>query len=224
MEFFMPIVKPENASMKAIEILHLQRASARAAVRATAENVAQLERRAAKAESQEAERLVALIVAGGPSADRPAGVDPDLVADLVAARRDASINAKVLATLESAAAQAAAELQTAETAVVSAVDTMFFEEDVEEARQIAHFMNEVDRRGRALLHLSIANEMNGQRPPQEVCGVLARLDVPLLDRRTVAVSVLKYGDQAAAQLRETRRAALIAGDVFEEDASYKRVS
>jgi hypothetical protein len=186
---------------------------------AASERVAKAESYALRAETVEAERLVALIASDGPTMDCRAGIDPDLVAELNAARRDASINVKVIAALDAAVTQATVECKGAEAAVIVAVDTLLCDEDIEEARQITHLMDEVDRRGRAFLHLSVANEMNGRRPPHEVTNVLARLDAPLLDRRTVAINLIKYGDQAAANRCEIRRASLIAGDAIEEDAA-----
>ena len=155
----------------------------------------------------------------GPSADLPAAIDMGLAAELAASRTDVAIKAKALATLEAAHSEAVAAMQSAEAAVVAAVDALFLAEDIEAARQVAHHMDEAHRLGRALLHLAVANEMDGRHVPQEAADVLQRLDVPLLDRRTIAVNLSKYGDQAAAKRCAARRAALIAGEATEEVAA-----
>ena len=51
-----------------------------------------------------------------------------------------------------------------------------------------------------------------QPQPSEVTEVLARLDVPLVDRHDIAINLMKQGDTAAAARRAARRAALIAGE------------
>lgn len=90
--------------------LYRSRSAARAALKATtesadrarrvsaaaAERITKAESKALRAETAEAERLVALISADGPSTDCRAGIDPDLVAELNSARRDASIKVRVL--------------------------------------------------------------------------------------------------------------------------------
>ena len=62
--------------------------------------------------------------------------------------------------------------------------------------------------GKALLSLTIANELHGgfTQPPQEVTAVLGRLDLPVIDRRDIAINLMKYGDHFAATQRASRRA------------------
>jgi hypothetical protein len=60
--------------------------------------------------------------------------------------------------------------------------------------------------------LTIANEVNGIHPPSEVTDVLARLDMPLIDRRHIAINLTRDGDVLGAAKRSARRAALIAGE------------
>jgi hypothetical protein len=172
-----------------------------------------LEQRAAQAESAQAAQLADAIAAGGPSADLPAAIDDGLASALVSARSDLSIKSKAFASLKQAHAKAQTDLASAQAAVVAAVDQMFVAEDIEGARQIAHHLNEAIRLGKALLHLMIAEEVNGRaHPTSEVTEVLARLDLPLIDRHHVAINLMKDGDVLGAAKRAARRAALIAGE------------
>jgi hypothetical protein len=171
-----------------------------------------LEERLAQAEAAQAAQLADAIAAGGPSADFPSAIDDGLASALVSARSDLSIKSKALGSLKRAHAKAQADLAAAERTVVAAVDQIFRDEDITSARQVAHHLDETIRLGKALLHLSIAEEVNGRHPPSEVTEVLARLDLPLIDRHHVAINLMKDGDVLGAAKRSARRAALIAGE------------
>jgi hypothetical protein len=185
-----------------------------------AETVRTLEQRAAQAEAAQAAQLAEAIAAGGPNADLSSAVDDNLASALASARFDLSVKSKARASLEGAHAAAQADLVAAEAAVIAAVDKIFADESIEQARQLSHCLDEAQRLGKALLFLSIADEMNGLRTqPPKVTEILGRLDLPLLDRREVATNFLRFGDTDAAARRNARRAAMIRGDVDEEEQS-----
>jgi hypothetical protein len=106
-----------------------------------------------------------------------------------------------------------AEVHIAEAAVAAAVDKLFDDEDIETARLLSYHLTEALRIGQELLFGSIAREMSDrkQAPPQ-VVEALAKLDLPLLDRRTVAINLWKQGDTAANARRSARRAKMISGE------------
>jgi hypothetical protein len=131
-------------------------------------------------------------------------------AALASAKVDHVLAAKRLTVAQGVQAHAELEARTAEAQVENAVDDMFREEDIAAAREVSHRLNEAIRLGTGLLHLAVAMELNGRGPqPPEVTEVLARLDLPVIDRRDIAVNFMKHGDTAAAAKRADRRAALI---------------
>jgi hypothetical protein len=174
-----------------------------------ADRVRTLEQRAAQAETDQAAQLADLIAAGGPA---PTDTEPHVSPELASARHQHTLATKALQTLSDTHAKRVSELQAAEQTVINAVDQIFLEEDIESARVVAHHLDEALRLGGALLHLTTANEMhlNGYTLPREVSAVLNRLEVPLVDRRDVAVNLIKHGDSIAAARRAARRSELIA--------------
>jgi hypothetical protein len=149
----------------------------------------------------------------------PVEIDSGVASELASARLNHSIAAKALQSLSAAHAKAEANVAEAERAVVAQVDQIFREEDIEDARKVARHLDAATNLGKSLLMLAIAGELNGAQPHDEVTKVLARLDLPLVDRRHVGVNLLRDGDQAAAARRAARRAALIAGEGIEEEAA-----
>lgn len=114
-------------------------------------------------------------------------------------------------------AQTKAAVKAAEGAVVAAVDAIQNDEDIELARQLAHHLDEAVRIGTSLLSNAIADEANGRRQvPPLVAEALGKLDLPLIDRRHIAINLLK-GDRAVYAQRVARRAALIAGETIQAD-------
>ena len=178
-----------------------------------ADRVNALEQRVAQADTDQAAQLADLIAAEliAPNESSLINAQPAVTPELAAARRQHTLATKALQTLTETHARRQTELQAAERAVIDAVDQLFRDEDIESARLVAHHLDEALRLGGALLHLTVANEMhlNGYTPPREVTIVLNRLDVPLVDRRDVAVNLLKHGDSIAADRRTARRNELI---------------
>jgi hypothetical protein len=183
-------------------------------VAATAtEKVQNLERTIATAEIDQAYRLEAAIIADGPTAGLPDVAAEGLASALSSARLNASIAAKALESLQATQRKRQAEVTEAEAAVVAAVDQIQSDDDIELARQLSHHLSEAVRIGKALLFMAIADETNGRRQaPPEVTEALGKLDLPLIDRRHIAINIWKQGDTAAYAQRAARRAALIAGD------------
>jgi hypothetical protein len=179
---------------------------------AAAERLRKAETSTANSESQRADELAAAI-ASGADEQRIPPID-SLVVDEVMRnhRQDAKLKAKALAKIEQDHAAAKAALSAAERAVINAVDELFCEEDIAAARAIAHHLDEAQRLGTALLCLAIAEEITGHNPLPEVTEALRRLDLPLLDRTSIALNVLKDGDTDAAAARAERREALIRGE------------
>jgi hypothetical protein len=200
-----------SAEDSAVTLVRAQR------VKATAdERVQELEQSLDVAESEEARRLEARIVAGARTVDAsPPSLDEAIALELTNARLHANISGKALASIRAAHAKAQTELAAAERAVITLVDGMLDAEDVDVARQISHHLNEAVRIGKQLLFATMASEMHYRKaPPAEVKAALARLDLPILDRLNIATNLTKTGDTAALALRAARRAALIAGDEF----------
>lgn len=180
----------------------------------TQSKVATIERQSAAAQLEQARTLEAVIAGGG---SLPKSIDPDTSPALRNAKHYATIASKALALLQDAHAKAQAELAAAERAVIEAVDQIFREEDIESARRVLHHLDAATHLGKALLGITVASELNGHaRQPPEVTEALQRLDMPLLDRRHIAINLLKEGDTVAAAPRAARRAALIVGEAVEE--------
>lgn len=179
-----------------------------------ADKVRNLEARMAAAEVSEATILAAAIAAGGPTCEAPGPIAFVFVDDLSDLRKERAVAAAALARLASAHASALATLAATETAVVAAVDEILLEENIARAAAVAHHLDEAARLGLALLTLTIASELHGRTAqPPAVTEVLQRLDLPLIDRRSIAINLIKDGDRVAAAARAERRAALIAGEV-----------
>src|ERR1700677_442929 len=152
--------------MKILEPRYAARASARtkldAAAKAVerakrlastaAEQLKSLEQRAAQAEAADASQMAEMIAKGGlESAHSFANVDDATTQELSAARRDHSVKAKALATLEAA-----------------------------RARHVDDLLNEAQRSGVSLKFLAIALQVNGAIVPASTLRVLNRLDLPLI--------------------------------------------
>jgi hypothetical protein len=131
-------------------------------------------------------------------------------------RFDLSIKSKARASLECAHTAAQAAIAAAEAALVKAVDEIFTAEDAELEQQVAYHLDEGLRLGKQLLGRAITNEMNSRG--HMFTETLQRLDLPLLDRRHLAVNFLREGDQADATRRAARRAAIISGVLPDKEA------
>jgi hypothetical protein len=198
-----------NAEQAADTLTRAQRLAAVAADKVTA-----LEQKLEAHETGQAQRLAAAISAGRPTPTLPADIaDEGLAAELATAKSRSAVTTRALDALRAASAQAQAELAAAEAAVVAAVDSILDAGDIEIARQLSHHLSEAVRIGKQLLFTTIANETHHRKaPPAGVAEALEKLDYPMLDRRTVAINMLRTGDQAAYAQRSARRAEMIAGD------------
>jgi hypothetical protein len=181
---------------------------------AAAEQLKSLEYRASQAEAADASQMAEMIAKGGlESAHSFANVDDAATQELSAARRDHSVKAKALATLEAARDDAQTELALAERAVVAAVDQILRDEITERAKKVDDLLNEASRLGLRLKYFAVAASMHSTSVASgSILNVLDRLEAPLLDARHVPVDMAKLGDVAAFSDWTQRRAALIAGD------------
>jgi hypothetical protein len=133
---------------------------------------------------------------------------------LVSARKDQALALKRLHDRIDERVHAEAQLHAAERALAAQVDQIFVNEDIEEARQVAHLLDSAARRGKQLLLATKAGELNGKAPLPQVTQVLDRLTapLPLVDAHDIGSNFLREGDTAATARRAARRAALIAGE------------
>lgn len=186
----------------------------------TQARLSELEAASKSAIDRRGRELAKALSIAGPTTTLPAAGEEADAAALSTARVQAAIAVSALAMLKDEDAKAQADAIAAEAAVVAVVDAIFRGEDIETARQVAHHLDEGLRLGKALLHMAVADEMDGRKlQPPQVTEVLARLDLPVLDRRHVAINLLKEGDRVAAARRAARRAALIRGDIEEEQSA-----
>ena len=183
-----------------------------------AEQLKSLEQRAAQAEASDASQMAEMIAKGGlESAHSFANVDDATTQELSAARRDHSVKAKALATLEAARAEAKTDLLVAERAVVEAVDQLLSDEIAARARHVDDLLNEARRLGTALKYFATAAGVHSTNTALgPTLSVLDRLEAPLLDARHVPVDMSKLGDVAAFRDWTERRAAMIAGTASDE--------
>jgi hypothetical protein len=142
-----------------------------------------------------------------------------VAARLESARVDHLLAGKALKDAAAAANYADMDLGGAEAAVRAEVDRLLRKEDVTDAHEIEMALNRIQQLGIALLHRTVANELNGHLAPSEVTTVLMRLDSPLIDRRNIAINLTLFGDTTAAREREQRRAALTADEETPEHAA-----
>jgi hypothetical protein len=224
-----PMENQMNERTNSLDAAYARRATARTAAAESAatltraqrlaevagQKVANLERQLGDLEAAQAERLAAAIADGRPTS---AAVDAEGFAaggELAAAKFHAGVSSRALASIQATHVQRQAELQAAETAVITEVNRLLDSDDIEVARQLSHHLSEASRIGKRLLFATLANEMNDRRAsPAEVSEVLRRLELPLIDRMHIAVNLTKTGDTAALALRAERRAALIAAHEF----------
>jgi hypothetical protein len=217
--------KADTNQFAALEMPYKARALARAQVQADAEALAIAERVEADAaamaqraekgvldkEDESAAALAAQMLAGGKAIEIT--VDEQLMLASTVAQSRAKLASKAAAKLREKHAKSAEDLRTAEAAVLAAADAILEGEDVELARQLSHHLSEAVRLGKSLLFSTIASEMTDRKAaPPQVTAVLEKLDLPLIDRRNVAINLWREGDLAAHALRATRRASMIAGE------------
>jgi hypothetical protein len=123
-----------------------------------------------------------------------------VAATLESARVDHLLAGKALKDAAAAANYADMDVAVAKAAVRAEVDRLLRRDDVTDAHEIEMALNRVRQLGLALLHRTVANEQNGHAAPREVTVVLTRLDLPLIDRRDIAVNLTTFGDTAARGL------------------------
>jgi hypothetical protein len=197
-----------NAEQAADTLTRAQRLAAVAADKVTA-----LEQKLEAHETGQAKRLAAAIAAGGPTPAVPNVAAGGLAAELAAAKSHASVHARALGSLRAAHDQAQAELAASQRAVIASVNAILDREDIEIARELEFHLREAVRIGKSLLFAVIAREVHDRTAPTAaVSDALAKLDLPLLDRRTVAIHMWKQGDQMAHAQRSARRASMVSGE------------
>jgi hypothetical protein len=183
-------------------------------VGAAADQLKSLEQRAAQAEAADASQMAEMIAKGGLESAQSISGDDDRA--LTAARRDHSVKAKALATLEAAVTTAQVGLAQAERAVVKAVDQILTDEITARAKKVDDLLNEARRLGVALKYFAVTAQVNGAVVPASTQQVLNRLDLPLISLMETPINLAKTGDSVVYRDWTARRAEMIAGDLSEE--------
>lgn len=165
-----------------------------------------------KAQATAAKVLADSLTRGGDP-ERPTAMLTDEYKIVAASREQLATAGAALASLDDILAASMRVRDTAKRALETFVDAMDLDEEAQDARLVLHHIAEAVRLGTALLARAVNNEMHGRAQSPEATEALAKLDLPLIDRRHIAINLMKDGDLEAAAQRSARRAALLAGEI-----------
>lgn len=186
---------------------------------AAADHLKSLEQRAEQSEAKTASWMANLIATVGLDSvfPPPDQNDEQFASELTAARRDHSVKAKALTTLEAARTAAQTQVAQAESAVATAVGQLLDDESTERANAVSRLLDEAQRLGTELKYFAVAAQVNGDSVPASTRHVLNRLDLPLINIMTTAINLAQTGEFPAYRVWLERRAEMMAGTIAAEE-------
>ena len=196
----------EQRALQAYQRADQNEADAKAKVEALARMVSEQE-------SDQAARLAELITKGAPTSTLPPTTDDTLVHKLAVEKSNLSIASKARGHLDDTYNDALRRTAAAHQAVIAKVEEIMADELCVDADELNALLDKVIQKGSALLHLAIGAETNGAlKMPLKVLSAIARLDLPLIDRRHIALNLIKEGDLYRVDQKVAEREAMIRGD------------